>query len=202
MWSYGPNSNASLPSGLTPPVTTLSLSSNTYTSTLQFSVLSQSHTGMYTCRLGAGRLVNSAMVTVNGKKNIDNVVSGAHKKNSLLVVKFNMIRCIIIVYVLAPPISVMITANLNATLILGQTGYTLTCEVSGADRLVPTLTYQWTRNNETVTEGASMTLTLSPLRLSHAGNYACTVNSALLNENVSSSGVRTVIIQSESQNVM
>ena len=144
--------------------------------------------------------MNSAMVTVNGKKNIDNVVSGAHKKNALLVV--NMIRCIIIVYVLAPPISVMITANLNATLILGQTGYTLTCEVSGADRLVPTLTYQWTRNNETVPDGNSMILTLSPLQLSHAGNYACIVNSALLNENISSSGVRTVIIQSESQNVM
>ena len=65
-WFYGPNGDALLPSGLTTPST--ALNSGTYTSTLQFSRLSQSlHTGMYTCRLGAGSLVNSAMITVNGK---------------------------------------------------------------------------------------------------------------------------------------
>ena len=67
-WSF--NGSASLPSGVTAMPTVRSSSnstSETYTSTLQFSPLSQSlHTGMYTCRLGAGRLVNSAMVTVNG----------------------------------------------------------------------------------------------------------------------------------------
>ena len=65
-WFYGPNGNAPLLSGLTPMATVLS--SGTYTSTLPFSPLSQSlHTGMYTCRLGAGSLVNSSMVTVNGR---------------------------------------------------------------------------------------------------------------------------------------
>ena len=67
-WFFGPNGNDSLPPGVTPMAT--ALSSSTYTSTLQFSPLSQSdslfHTGNYTCRLGAGRLVNSAVVTVNG----------------------------------------------------------------------------------------------------------------------------------------
>ena len=63
-WFFGPNGDAPLPSGLTPTATVLS--NNTYTSTLQFSPLSQSRTGMYTCRLGPGRLVNSAVVTVNG----------------------------------------------------------------------------------------------------------------------------------------
>ena len=63
-WFFGPNANALLPSGLTPTPTVLN--SGTYTSTLQFSPLSQSHVGNYTCRLGAGSLVNSAMVTVNG----------------------------------------------------------------------------------------------------------------------------------------
>ena len=63
-WFFGPNGNAPLPSGLTPIENVLN--SRTYTSTLQFSPLSQSHAGNYTCRLGAGNLVNSAMVTVNG----------------------------------------------------------------------------------------------------------------------------------------
>ena len=62
-WFFGPN-NSSLPSDVTLMATMLG-SGNTYTSTLQFSPLSQSHAGMYTCRLGAGRLANHAMVTVN-----------------------------------------------------------------------------------------------------------------------------------------
>ena len=70
-WFFGPNGNASLPSesGLT-PVPTLNSSNSTsvtYSSTLQFSPLSQYHVGMYTCRLGAASLVNSAtIVTVEG----------------------------------------------------------------------------------------------------------------------------------------
>ena len=67
-WSF--NGSASIHSGVTAMPTVVSSgtsTSETYTSTLQFSSpLSQSlHTGMYTCRLGAASLVNSAMVTVN-----------------------------------------------------------------------------------------------------------------------------------------
>ena len=62
-WFFGPNGNAPLPSGLTPTATVLG-TDNIYRSTLQFSPLSQSHTGNYTCRLGAGRLVNSNTFTV------------------------------------------------------------------------------------------------------------------------------------------
>ena len=65
-WFFGPNSNASLPSGVT-PMPTMMDNGNSYISTLQFSSLSQSHIGMYTCRIGAGILANSSMVTVNGK---------------------------------------------------------------------------------------------------------------------------------------
>ena len=61
-WFFGPNGSAPLPSGVTPTDTILS--SDTYTSTLHFSPLSQSHTGNYTCRLGAISLMNSAMITV------------------------------------------------------------------------------------------------------------------------------------------
>ena len=67
-WFFGPNGNDPLPSGLMQPVTEFNSFTRIYTSTLQFSPLSQSHTGNYTCRLGAGSLVNSAMVTVNGIK--------------------------------------------------------------------------------------------------------------------------------------
>ena len=70
-WSF--NGSPSLPSGVTAMPTIMSSSSNftseTYTSTLQFSPLSQFHMGLYTCQLGAASLVNSAMVTVNGKFN-------------------------------------------------------------------------------------------------------------------------------------
>ena len=63
MWFFGPNGNASLPSGATPMATVLS-SNKVYTSTLQFSPLSQLHTGMYTCQPGAKTLERSANVTV------------------------------------------------------------------------------------------------------------------------------------------
>ena len=68
-WSF--NGSASIPSSVTAMPTVVSSSnstSETYTSTLQFSSpLSQSlHTGMYTCQLGVGRLVNNVVVTVNG----------------------------------------------------------------------------------------------------------------------------------------
>ena len=73
-WSFGPN-NVSLPSSVTP--TAVNHNGTTYTSTLQFSPLNQSHAGIYTCRLGAGRLLmNSTMVTVNGIYTFTDWVSG------------------------------------------------------------------------------------------------------------------------------
>ena len=66
-WLFG--GSTSLPSGVTAMPTVMSdsnSSSETYTGILQFSPLSPSHAGMYTCRLGAGRLVNNATVIVNG----------------------------------------------------------------------------------------------------------------------------------------
>ena len=60
-WFFGPN-NGSLPSGATPMATIMG---NTYTSTLQFSPLQESHAGMYTCRLGSNaRLAVNASVSV------------------------------------------------------------------------------------------------------------------------------------------
>ena len=63
-WFYGTN-NGSVPSGATPMATVIG-SGNTYTSTLQFSPLQESHTGMYTCRLGGNaRLANTITTAVN-----------------------------------------------------------------------------------------------------------------------------------------
>ena len=64
-WFCGPNGNAPLPSGLT--ATATDFNGSNYTSKLEFSPLNQSHTGNYTCRLGAESLVNSIMFTVTGK---------------------------------------------------------------------------------------------------------------------------------------
>ena len=65
-WFFGPNSSASLPSGVTPMETVLK-SGYVYSSTLQFSpTLNESHAGMYTCRFGAGRLKSNILVSVDG----------------------------------------------------------------------------------------------------------------------------------------
>ena len=97
----------------------------------------------------------------------------------------------------------MVTANLNTPLMVGQTDNTLTCDVSGADDLTPTIAYQWTRDGVTVQSGSSNTFNFFPLRLSLAGQslYACsaTVASNLLNGNIQASDdtTQTVVIQSE-----
>jgi hypothetical protein len=65
-WFFGANGSASLPSGVVPMETVLK-SGYVYSGALQFSpVLNESHAGMYTCRLGAGRLRNSILVSVEG----------------------------------------------------------------------------------------------------------------------------------------
>ena len=107
-----------------------------------------------------------------------------------------------------PPISVFVasTTNLSKPLMVGQTGNTLTCVVSGADSLDPVITYRWTRNDGTTqiqvrTKSISETISISPLRLSYAGVYICSVNisSTLLRNNISLSAgndTESVIIQS------
>ena len=100
----------------------------------------------------------------------------------------------------------MVTANLNAPLTVGQTGNTLICDVSGADNLSPTITYQWTRNDGSTqtpvgTNSNTLTLSEAPLRLSNSGDYTCTatVRSTLLNNDIimSSGNTQRVMIQSE-----
>ena len=62
---------------------------------------------------------------------------------------------------------------------LGQSGYSLTCDVTGAENLNSSITYQWTKDNGTQTQiqvgGDPRVLSFSPLRLSDAGQYTCQV---------------------------
>ena len=56
---------------------------------------------------------------------------------------------------------------------LGQNGYSLTCNVA-VDASLNSITYQWTKNNGTQTQvGTDRVLSFSPLRLSDAGQYTC-----------------------------
>ncbi len=51
--------------------------------------------------------------------------------------------------------------------------YTLTCTVTGAESLNPTITYEWTRGGTSV--GSDSILIFNPLTLSSSGQYVCTV---------------------------
>ena len=87
--------------------------------------------------------------------------------------------------------------------VLGHYGYSLTCTVSGAENLNPSITYQWTKNSGTQTQmqvGADpKVLSFSPLRLSDAGQYTCqaTVGSSYLANNTTVMNSQDVILQSE-----
>ena len=89
---------------------------------------------------------------------------------------------------------------------LGQSGYSLTCNVTGDENLSSTRTYQWTRDNGTMTQVGtnSNSLSFSSLGLSDAGRYTCsvTVSSPYLNSNVvvSSSNSEVVMLESKLAN--
>ena len=93
----------------------------------------------------------------------------------------------------------MVTPSSSSSLTLGQTGFSLTCDVSGTDNLNPTLTYEWQRNG-VLSNQQVRTLSLSPLSGWHVGEYVCkvTVNSASLNSvEMRTSGTHTVSAQSK-----
>ena len=110
------------------------------------------------------------------------------------------LECMFIVFP-APTISAMVNPNLNTPLKAGKTGTTLTCDVSGASNLSPTITYQWTKDSITIASVRSETLTLSPLRLSHAGVYTCSVNvgTTFLNNDIQASANNSEIVMIESE---
>ena len=100
------------------------------------------------------------------------------------------------------------TANFNASLMVGQTDNTLICSISRADNLNSTIMYQWTKNDEIIRtkEDNPRILSLSPLRLSHAGDYICNINvdqySTLFNVTASAINSQTVMIQGKLQPII
>ena len=86
---------------------------------------------------------------------------------------------------------------------LGQNGYSHTCNVHGAENLNPSITYQWTKNNGIQTQiqaGADhRVLSFSPLRLSDAGWYTCqaTVSSPYLSNSIIIMDSQDITLQSE-----
>ena len=91
---------------------------------------------------------------------------------------------------------------------LGESGFTLTCCVIGADRLNPFIIYQWTKDNGTQTQiqdGSNpRTVSFHPLRVSDAGRYTCqaTISSASLSNDIVWSASHDVRVSSEFTNVI
>ena len=79
------------------------------------------------------------------------------------------------------PVPVITAVVSGGTPTVGES-YSLTCTVTGADRLNPTITYQWFKDNTMVSGETQSTLSFSSLSLSDAGQYRCdvTVSSTLL----------------------
>ncbi len=57
---------------------------------------------------------------------------------------------------------------------MADQSYTLTCTVTGAEALTPTIMHEWTRGG-TLVAGSDIALTFNPLTLSSSGQYVCTV---------------------------
>ena len=75
--------------------------------------------------------------------------------------------------------------------------YSLTCTVTGAEGLTgSTITYQWFKDGEVVSDQTMETLSFPSLSFSHAGGYTCqaTVMSSLLS--------RSIIITSNSNAIV
>ena len=76
--------------------------------------------------------------------------------------------------------------------------YELTCTINEAENLNPTtVTYQWTENQIQV--GTSNTLSFTPLRLSDAANFVCsvTISSSYLSGDIVPMNSQDIRIQSK-----
>ena len=60
---------------------------------------------------------------------------------------------------------------------IGGQGFSLSCVVSGAENLSPTITYNWIKDNGTriLVDSHRSVLSFPSLRLSDAGQYSCQV---------------------------
>ena len=124
------------PDGRTPVVGNsprLTISSASTSSQLQFRPVQQSDIGSYSCSATVGGLTLASepvAITVNG--NVNNLKESCIHFHSLSIYT-------------APPISIQIGDG-GVTPTAGE-NYQLTCSVSGAENLSPTITYRWTKNS-------------------------------------------------------
>ena len=88
-----------------------------------------------------------------------------------------------------PPINVQISGS-RETPTSGE-NYALTCNVSGVNDVTM---YLWRKNDDILNDQASQILSFSPLRLSDAGMYTCSITVA----NVPYSTSQNITIQSKS----
>ena len=97
------------------------------------------------------------------------------------------------------PVPVITAMVSGGTPTVGES-YSLTCTVTGADRLNPTITYQWFKDNTVVSGETQSTLSFSSLSLSDAEQYRCdvTVSSTLLSGSISKmSNTQDLTLQSK-----
>ena len=76
--------------------------------------------------------------------------------------------------------------------------YSLTCTVTGAERLTDAMvTYQWLKNSAVVSGQTMATLSFSPLTFSDAGRYTCqaTVTSNLLSAPINTASSNSENVQ-------
>ena len=131
--------------------------SNSSASQLQFRPLEQSHSGTYLCRVAISGQSSSLVLNVTGK-----LIEQRHG-----IKNFNRIS-------LAPKIFIEIVDSTGGAFPMAGQNYDIICGVHGAENLNSTITYQWTRNNETGSDNNSKSLSLTPVRISDAGtSYFC-----------------------------
>ena len=138
------------------------------TSILTFNPLAASHAGTYRCRATLGSTVETAAVMVT-------------VESECLAFFCDLIST----YDLSDPrITVSVSADVPP---MAGMPLTLTCDVSGAEMITPTTTYQWSRNGTVVSDQTLQTLSFTSLAYSDAGQYSCTVDvsSNLLSSSIS-----------------
>ena len=100
---------------------------------------------------------------------------------------------------IVPSVEVEIRSN-ETTPTAGE-DYQLICAVSGIENLNATISYQWTKNSNGLTQDNANTNTLSftPIRLSNAANYVCmvTITSGYLNDNIVTMDSQEIRVQCE-----
>ena len=186
-WLKGP------PNGRTLVISSgsVTISSNSTTSQLQFRPIQQSNNGSYFCNItigGVALLSEPVVISVNGMI-MRNIVYSEHNYVCLILH-------------LAPSVSVQISDS-GATPAAGE-NYQLTCSISGTGNLNPTISYQWIKNSgsgQTQVGTSLSTLSFTPMRLSDAASYVCkvTITSSYLSEDIIAKSFNPLDIRIQSE---